>query len=78
MEFSTEAVDDVTCNYGKLGSVRQQRYTVIGLLLMAYKFYIWNICLLGQQQYLVVLAVIKTLLPKQLRNTLKIQAFGGV
>ena len=77
MESSIEetAMNDVTM---ETLYPRQQRYTFIGLPLMAYKPYIWNICPLGQHQYLVVLAVMETLLPWQLRNTFIILAFEGV
>ena len=55
----------------------KQRYTFIGLLLIAYKLYVWNICPLGQQQYLVVLAVLETLLPWQMRTTFIIVVSEG-
>ena len=78
MELSAKAtaINDVTCNYGNLVYMAAEIF--IGLLFMAYKPYIWDICPLGQHQYLVVLAVVETLLPWQLRNTFIILAFEGV
>ena len=78
MALSTEAteINDVTCNYGNFVSMATEIYlhwfAVDGI-----QPYIWNICPLRKQQYLVILAVLETLLPCQLRITFIILAFKG-
>ena len=76
MELSTEATEIhyVTCNYGNLVFMATEVYLHWFAVDSIQTLYLEHMSF-GEQQYLVVLAVLETLLPWQLRITFIILAF---
>ena len=78
MELSTEAteINDVTCNYGNLVSMATEIYLHWFAVDSIQTLYLEHMSF-WEQQYLIVLAVLQTLLPWQLRITFIILVFEG-